>query len=148
MTRSFVKSAFCLPLAVVCLLGFTGKAFANDYFNISRGDYVLASGLDRKLGNSKIRIYFDGTDKIIGFTVCNNYTANYKLNRGTLAISNLVTTKKDCPNATPLDMQREAQYFDTITKLNEYTSINHEYIQLVILENRELDINLSFFKGL
>lgn len=61
MTSSFVKSAFCLPLAVVCLLGFTGKAFAEfGDGDTPDGSYSLRQGIDTiKPGDRSFGINFD-----------------------------------------------------------------------------------------
>ncbi|MBD2569851.1 META domain-containing protein [Anabaena lutea] len=140
MSSSFVKSALYLPFAFVYPSGLTDKAFANRI----NDTYNLLGGL-RTLGYSPISINF-GERTLNGSTVCNSYTADYRLEYETsIKIFNLVVTKKDCPHPDPLSEQREAEYFDTITKVTKYIPINESYMMLSNASNQQ-SINLIFRK--
>jgi hypothetical protein len=141
MTISFIKSGFLSPLAFACPLEFSGE----DSIHRVSGTYNLLGGLDRTLAYSPISISF-GQKTLRGSTVCSDYTADYRLEDETsIKIFNLVVIKKDCPYADPASEQREAEYFNTITKVTKYIPVNKSYMMLSDDSNQP-SINLIFRK--
>ncbi|WP_016951288.1 META domain-containing protein [Anabaena sp. PCC 7108] len=152
MTRSFLKSAFCLPLAVVCLLGFTGKAFA-EFGDTPNGSYYLIDGMDTiEPGDRSFKINFDrAKNKVTGQTLCTNYTADYIGDEyGSIKMSNLVVTRKSAEGtcADPLANQKqETEYFDNLTAMKQYYIMSQPGINLLLLINTDSQKDFAFIKG-
>jgi hypothetical protein len=141
MTTSFIKSGFWSPLTFICPIDFTGE----DFIHRVSGTYNLLGGLDRTLAYSPISISF-GQKTLRGSTVCSDYTADYRLeNKTSIKIFNLVVIKKDYPQPDPASEQREAEYFNTITKVTKYILVNKSYMMLSDDSNQPR-INLIFRK--
>ncbi len=172
MTRSFVRSAFCLPLAFACLLGFTAKALADDAPGYGEPAdhfiYRLKGGLDTRfrpedrrkdmikdveaqIDDRAIRIYFNGKKgQVAGSTSCASYTGTYKTipspipDESRIQISKLNITRKKSMDCTMGDSIATSEYFQVINNSELTYSYGDHTRKSLLLQNEGRRINLEF----
>ena len=97
------------------------------------GTYHIKSINDHDMSETELTLIFDKNDqKISGFSGCNRFTGNYTLDKNSIKVGPLASTKKMCPEA---NNSFETEMLDALSKAN---NIRFHNDTLELLKDKEV----------